>query len=107
MRITKGIKLVLLLSAFCLPIAACGDEGPLEEIDQVKDCLEICDRYQECVDSSVDLTACADACEDLAEVEQETRIELDRCEDCLDDRSCQEIEDAACFDNCPIVPLQD
>lgn len=107
MRIVNSIRLGLLLSALCLPFAACGDEGPLDEIDQVTDCLNICERYQDCVDSDVDLTACTDACEDLAEIDEETQLELDRCDDCLDDRSCQEIDDAACFDNCPVVPLED
>ena len=85
---------------------ACGDEDPVDEVDQVVDCLEICERYDDCVEE-IDLTACTDACEDRIEVDSELAEVADECEDCLDDRSCGEIETAGCFDECPVVPLED
>lgn len=107
MRTGTRIKLTVLLSALFLPLAGCGDDGPLEQLDHVEDCFTICDRYQECVDSSFDITACTDACEDLADDDTVVQERLDRCDDCLDDRSCQEVETVACFDDCPVVPLED
>lgn len=84
----------------------CGDDDPIDEVDQRVDCLEICDRYSECVEE-IDVTACTDACEERIDVEPGLEAQADQCEDCLDNRSCGEIEDAGCFDNCPVVPLQD
>lgn len=86
--------------------SGCGDEDPIEELGQVADCAEICGRYDECI-TEIDLTACTDACEDRIEVDSSVGAQANTCEDCLDGRSCAEIETAGCFDECPVVPLQD
>ena len=101
---------ISVIGAFGLSAAllafGCGDDDPIEELEQVVDCFEICDRYEDCVEE-IDVSACTDACEDMIEVSSDVRRRADDCEDCLDDRSCAEIEAAACWDDCPVVPLED
>jgi hypothetical protein len=99
---------VVLGIAFAAGLAGggCGDDDPVEEVDQLADCTELCSRYSECV-AEIDVTACTDTCEDLIELSPSVGKEADICEDCLDDRSCAEIEAGGCFDSCPVIPLQD
>lgn len=105
----KYTRLTLALSSVLgatLLAAGCGDEDPIDEIEQIADCAEICDRYDECVEE-LDMTACVDACEDRIEVDATAASQAQTCEECLDDRTCAEVETANCFDACPVVPLQD
>jgi hypothetical protein len=85
---------------------ACGDEDPIEEVEQLADCAEICSRYGDCIEE-IDLTACTDACEDRIETDSSVGARARVCEDCLDGRTCAEVESAGCFTACPVVPLQD
>jgi hypothetical protein len=84
----------------------CGDEDPIDELEQVADCGEICGRFDECL-SDIDFTACTDACEDRIEVDIRMAEQANTCEDCLDGRTCAEVEAAGCFARCPVVPLRD
>jgi hypothetical protein len=89
-----------------LVAGACGDEDPVEEVEQLADCAEICGRYGDCIES-IDLTACTDACEDRIEADRAVGARARSCEDCLDGRTCAEVESAGCFEECPVVPLRD
>ena len=57
-----------------------------DDIDQYTDCIDICGRYMDCADNDYDTDACADRCQDMGHRNGAT--EVDRCENCLDDRSC-------------------
>jgi len=64
--------------------ASCSDAA--DDIDQFSDCIDICGRYQECFDEDYDTDTCSDRCEDMEHRNGAT--DVDRCENCLDDRSC-------------------
>jgi len=66
--------------------AACGDDGPIEDIDRATDCSQVCDRYKDCIDGDYDTDKCTDRCEDMDSNERTAKI--DDCENCLDDKSC-------------------
>lgn len=60
--------------------------GACSELDRATDCSDICKRYRDCVRNDYNVARCEDRCNDL-ESDRELS-EIDRCEDCLDDRSC-------------------
>jgi hypothetical protein len=82
----KPTRLALALS-FCAVAAffACGAE---KEIENEIDCQSICQRYSDCFDSSYDVSACQDRCENDVDRGELTFEEVDACDDCIDDRSC-------------------
>jgi hypothetical protein len=88
------LGLGLTISVPVLSLAACG------EADELFDCTQICNRYDECVDEDSDVTACVDQCEDNADGENGEAFadQADECETCLDDRSCA--ESFPCTDEC-------
>ena len=57
-------------------------------IDNVIDCHKICDRYRTCFDSSYDTGVCADRCHDQSSADPDYENKANRCEACIDDRSC-------------------
>lgn len=78
-----------LLTAFALSSVAfaIGCSNPIDEIDELVDCANICDRYRDCYDESYDASACRDRCEGLTDSDPNA---ADSCDACLDDRSCVE-----------------
>jgi len=87
------------LACIALALVACDPE----DVDEATDCEIICDKYQECFDSSYDTDACYDNCVDRAD-DMPNRDQEDSCEDCIDDMSCGEAV-FSCADNCVgIVP---
>lgn len=79
---------------------ACGPGGIIED---VKNCVQICDNYQDCQDSNFDRTDCVDACEARADYDEAFRNAADRCENCLDDGSCAEQADNCASDCDPVI----
>ena len=74
-----------------------------DDIDRAFDCNQICDRYRDCFNSDYNVDACVDRCEDNAGDSEEFDEHADDCENCLDDRSCN--ESFACAIECfGIVP---
>lgn len=67
-------------------IGACADDGPIESLDQYTDCMDICNRYADCIDDDYDVGACEDRCTDKDYNNDSNQI--DACEDCLDGKSC-------------------
>ena len=102
---TFGAALGVALAA-ALASGGCGDDDPIDQLNEVADCSEICSRYGDCI-GEIDQTACTDACEDRIDANSSVAAQASRCEDCLDDRSCEEVATAGCFDQCPVVPRQD
>lgn len=75
----------------------CGDN----ELDRTFDCGEICAKYNHCA-TEIDVQECTDHCEDEAEAHSNIEEAADACEDCLDNRSCDEV--ASCIPACKLVP---
>ena len=72
-------------------------------LDTVADCANLCDRYQECFDSEVDVGDCTARCQ--SRVDDGDGDLADRCDSCLDDHpgssttACLEAA-AACYSPC-------
>lgn len=92
----------LALPAILFALAGCSNA--VDDIDKIVDCANICDRYQECVDSEYDTDACRDRCENI--VESEDPRAANECDTCLDDRSCSEAV-FPCADDCTEILLGD
>lgn len=96
-------KLILVVTALLMPLA-CGDTGNevQDEIEGTADCQQICSRYDTCV-SNVDESECIDLCEDAADDSEASENAAETCEDCLDDKTCEEAE--SCWAGCPVAPV--
>ena len=94
MRVLRGAIPFLVIGMFMIPIS-CND---------TVDCFEICSRYNECI-ADIDVTECTDLCEDRSEQSSANRDQTNRCEDCLDNRTCAEAE--FCWADCPVVAVPD
>ncbi len=78
--------------------------GCSDDVEDVVDCLDVCDRYKDCVDDSYDVDDCVDRCEDEADDSDAWRNRLRNCSECIDDRSCATAS-FVCTDECVgIVP---
>ena len=67
------------------------------------DCVEICTRYSACI-TNIDVTECADACEDRADADERIQEAAQNCEECLERGSCPET--TQCFEpgmECPLA----
>jgi hypothetical protein len=74
--------------------------------DDTIDCFQICNTYSDCV-TNIDVTECTDLCEDRIDDSANMEASAERCEECIDDRACAEIDQAGCFNDCPVVPVSD
>lgn len=85
--------------ALSFSFVACG------EAEEEVDCFKICKKYDDCVDSSYDVSACQDRCEDNSDNVSGYERRADACESCIDgDTSCSEAV-FQCGDECSgIVP---
>lgn len=79
------MKTLLIASAF-MSLLTLGILG-CDESDQIVDCAQICDKYNDCIDDDVDRAECIDQCEDKADQNDDG---ADACEDCLDGTTCLE-----------------
>lgn len=72
--------------------------------DNIQACINVCDRYKQCYDSSYDTTDCYDQCRDKSNDNASHAQEVDDCSNCIDGKSCT----GATFDcgtECaPIIP---
>lgn len=98
-------NLMLVVSALLIPVA-CGDDANevQDEIEGTADCAQICSRYNTCV-SDVDESGCIDLCEDTADRSEAGEDAVERCEDCLDGKTCQEAE--SCWAGCPVAVVEE
>lgn len=67
------------------------------EADELLDCNDICERYQDCEETSFNVGACRDRCEDDADKAEAFKTVVDECEKCLGDRACD-----GAFEACPM-----
>ena len=79
----KKLLAMLVLGTLGGTFAGGGDDA-----EDVVDCIDVCDRYQDCVDDDYDVDDCVDRCEDEADDSDAWRDRLRSCSECIDDRSC-------------------
>jgi hypothetical protein len=91
-------RLLLAATGLASALAAAGCGG---EAERTVECAQICEKYDECV-RDIDVIACTDACEDVAQQDRRIATRAGSCEVCVDDATCSEAE--ACWSNCPVVP---
>jgi hypothetical protein len=104
------MRKIIAIAAFALAAVACGDEyQPTERLfagsqpgEDVFNCTQICDNYQDCNNDDFDRSQCVSSCEDRADYDDAYQAAADRCEACLDSGSCAEQADA-CADDCDRV----
>jgi hypothetical protein len=100
LQMTRNGLWLLLLALGSVAAAGCSDAA--DDIDQYTDCIDICGRYADCIEEDYDTDSCADRCEDMEHRNGST--DVDRCEDCLDDRSCVDSVFACGAECAGIVP---
>ena len=100
---TKTIAAFALTSAFFVGCEPGGCFSPGGIFEDVQNCVQICDQYQDCEDSTFDRTECADRCEARADFDEDFQLAADRCENCLDSGSCAEQADICSEDCDPII----
>ncbi len=81
-----------------LTLVGCGDD-----IKNYVHCHEVCDRYQECAESSFDVNGCASRCSDKAGDDLAYSRSINECNACQETRSCAEA--AVCLPKCPNVAI--
>ena len=81
-------KLNSMTFAALVALAAACSEDPITTIDRSSDCANICDKYQECINSDYDTDKCADDCRDM--VSNDETAKIDDCQDCIKGNSCTE-----------------
>ena len=93
------MKTLLIASSFAalitLGVLGCDDA------DQLVDCAQICDKYNDCINDDVDRTECIDQCEDKAEDHDDA---ADDCENCLDGTTCVEATFQCGLQCAPFLP---
>lgn len=82
----KALLCTSLLAA-AIGFSACSDAT--DPVTTKIDCSSVCNRYEECYDENFDTDKCKDDCENLAEDSDVKQDQLDSCDDCMDDNSCQ------------------
>lgn len=82
----KKVAFLALSLGLCLSVGLVG----CSEAERLYNCSQICDRYSDCIDDSIDKSDCTSTCEDHGEDDMDFATKASECEDCLDDKSCTE-----------------
>lgn len=98
----RTATLICILAAVAAT-TACGDDI-VEEITNTVDCEDVCSRYADCFDKDYDVSACIDRCEDKADADENQETRLERCDDCMDDKSCTSTAFACTTECLGLVP---
>lgn len=86
----------IVLGVLALCAVTCSD------VEELIECHQICDRYQECKTSGFDVNACRSRCEDRADRDAEYARRVNECDACLERRACGESDE--CFaSRCPQI----
>jgi hypothetical protein len=98
----KTVMGTVLVLALGLTVGCSDDEDDPSFIDEVTDpnCADICDAFDACV-RDIDIGRCVDQCDNATEVDA-VADQAERCEDCLDDKSCTDAR--GCWADCIQVP---
>jgi hypothetical protein len=91
----REIRIQLGIIVLCALGGVGCQSGPIHDIDVEVDCNDLCNRYRDCYDSSYDVVACRNRCDETNNTDPASANE---CDTCLDSRSCTEA--FACADEC-------
>lgn len=81
----------------------CDDEDePLDQLNEVADCSKICVKYSQCL-TDLDELICTRDCERALDKSPTVRQAAERCEECIEGRTCKEVQDANCWAGCPVA----
>lgn len=70
------------------------------------DCSDFCERWHECVDSSINTDTCEDRCEGWADGNEERETKVEKCAECLaQNDTCSDAE-RRCAVDCLLIPLR-
>jgi hypothetical protein len=69
------------LFTFGIALAGCSN------IDNAKNCEQICDKYKSCFDSSYDTSSCYDRCRSNSD-DKNFESTVSACDSCIGDKSC-------------------
>jgi hypothetical protein len=98
------VKLGLSFAFALAPLALVGCGDTVDEITNRIDCGQVCQRYADCFKSDYDVDGCTDKCENNADDDAARERKLEKCNSCIDDRSCTDAT-FNCADDClGIVP---
>lgn len=101
MTIEPTVRRLVILA---LGVAAALGCSAVDEISNKIDCHSVCKRYSDCFDADYDVSACTDKCESDANSSQDRDARLERCDNCIDDRSCTDATFNCASDCAGIVP---
>lgn len=69
------------------------------------DCARFCNRFEQCLDSTLDEPRCVDACADWADGDEDRIDRVDGCVACIDDRGCLDAV-LSCTGACVGIPVR-
>lgn len=97
----KALRL-LVPSLFLLGAVACSEAK--DEVTNTYNCANVCQHYEDCVDSDFDVSECTDKCEDKADASENQEERLEDCDSCIDDKSCKDIAVSCAAECVDILP---
>jgi hypothetical protein len=92
----KKKVVAIFLGAALAAIVGFTGAGGCSDVQNAFNCSDLCNRYKSCFDSSYNVGACTDRCQNVANVNSAAHDRANACQNCLNDNSCV----GAAF-NCP------
>lgn len=84
----RTLSVLLLLAASLFGLAGCKS-----------DCGAYCERYQECVEDDMNVSACTNTCQEESDRSRDHEAKVKECADCVGSRTCAQTFDD-CIDDC-------
>jgi hypothetical protein len=84
----NSVRTILaLVTLGCATVVGCSGDAADEVTNRIT-CNDVCQRYSDCFDDDYDVDGCTDRCEDKATPDEEKEAQLEKCDACIDDKSC-------------------
>lgn len=100
----KPLSLFTAAALATLLVPACGNDNPVNRVENRITCNDVCKRYADCYDSGYDVNGCTDRCTNDATEEKKKNDELTTCDDCIGDKSCTSATFNCATECSPFVP---
>ncbi len=82
------MRSIIYCAAMVLALMPLACEDDAEVVETNTTCAQVCDRYQECIDSDLDVENCTANCADRASEGENFAEQINSCNDCLQNRRC-------------------
>lgn len=79
-------------------VPACGGLG--------SHCADYCERYHECVDSTISVDSCENACHDWADGKSDRESKVDKCSECVTQNDICSDTTRRCTADCLGIPVR-